>query len=217
LEQFDLTFVVQDEVLKITSMEKADEILTSKVYSVGDLLDRGPRRSFTDNLINTITDTIQPDTWEDNGGPGSISRVASTLVIAQKYDVHKELQELFAMLRAELPKRADNAATDRNSDEMTIVVYRLESAVGQDAAEALRTIIDPASLQSGGIAVVKMKQIVRGAQGDEDRSWDALVVHQKASVQDKVQELLGELARLRFAGRMMGSMMGGPFGPFFSP
>jgi len=38
LEEFDLTYVVQDEVLKITSKEKADEILTTRVYPVADLV-----------------------------------------------------------------------------------------------------------------------------------------------------------------------------------
>ncbi|HVU88269.1 MAG TPA: hypothetical protein VHD36_13195 [Pirellulales bacterium] len=200
LEEFDLDFTVQDEILKITSKEKADEILTTKVYSVGDLLDRGPRRSVIDNLINTITSIVQPDTWDDNGGPGSITRVASTLVISQKYDVHKEIKELLAMLRAELPKRAENAAAHPNPDEVTTMVYRLDSAGGQDMAVALATILDPDSLQTGGIAVVKMK----GPRGDEDRSWDALVVRQKASNQEKVQEVLSELGRLGHPGGMMG-------------
>ena len=73
LEEFDLTFVTQDEVLKITSKEKADDILTTKVYYVGDLVRR--RRDASPSfgpLMNMITSTIQPDSWEDNGGPGSI-------------------------------------------------------------------------------------------------------------------------------------------------
>jgi type II secretory pathway component GspD/PulD (secretin) len=210
LEPFDLTFTVQDEILKITTKEKADEILTTKVYSVGDLLDRGPRRGITDNLLNTITGTIQPDTWEDNGGPGSVYRLASTLVISQKYDVHKELQNLFAMLRAELPKRADNAATGPNPNETTTVVYKLEHASGQDAAEAIRTAMDPTLLQPGGIAVVKMRDNLHSDKADHDRSWDALVVRQKPAAQTKVQEFLEELGQLHQSRFMMSS---GPRGP----
>ena len=143
--------------------------------------------------------------------------MASTLVIAQKYDVHKELQELFAMLRTELPHRVDNAVTGRDPNELTTVVYKLEHAVGQDAVEAIRTTIDPASLKLGGIAVVKMKQFVRGDKGDEDHSWDALVVHQEASVQDKVRELLGELERLRDPSITMGRIRMGGMGGAFRP
>jgi type II secretory pathway component GspD/PulD (secretin) len=212
LENFNLTFVVQDEVLKITSKEKADEILTTKVYAVEDLLDRGPRRNYNDGLIETITSTIQPDSWDDNGGPGSISRVASTLVIAQKWDVHKELRDLFAMLRAELPKRAptENAQAPK-SDEAATVVYKLHHAVGQETAAAIMTITDPASWQTKdtGISVVKMKSVVHTAQGDEDRSWDALVVRQTESVQNKVQEFLGELGRLHWSGSVISGPRGG--------
>ena len=45
LGEFDLTFTIQDDVLKILNKEQADEILTTKVYAVSDLLDRGPRRT----------------------------------------------------------------------------------------------------------------------------------------------------------------------------
>ena len=45
LDELDLTFTVQHEVLLITSKEKADEILTTKVYFVGDLFAAAqPRR-----------------------------------------------------------------------------------------------------------------------------------------------------------------------------
>jgi hypothetical protein len=207
LENFDLTFVVQDEVLKITSKEKADEILTTKVYAVGDLLDRGPRRNYNDGLIETITSTIQPDSWDDNGGPGSISRVVSTLVIAQKWDVHKELRDLFAMLRAELPKRATNENGQApKQDEMTTAVYKLQHAVGQDTAAAIMTITDPDSWKAKdrGMTVVKMKNVVHTAQGDDNQSWDALVVRHTESVQNKIQEFLIELNRNSFGARISG-------------
>jgi hypothetical protein len=38
LNQLELTYVIQDEVLKITSQELADDLLITKVYPVGDLV-----------------------------------------------------------------------------------------------------------------------------------------------------------------------------------
>ena len=101
LEEFDLSFVVQDEALKITSKEKADEILTTKVYAVGDLLDS---RGNYGQVMRIITNTIQPDSWNDNGGPGSIDVFppGKGLVVSQKYDVHEEIDELFVKLRGVL-------------------------------------------------------------------------------------------------------------------
>ena len=53
--------------------------------------------------MNLITSTIQPDTWEDNGGPGSIQPFGRDyLVFSQKQDVHVELAQLFEKLREEL-------------------------------------------------------------------------------------------------------------------
>ncbi len=97
--EFDLTFVVDNEVLLITSKEKADEILTTRVYPVGDLLGLKavtirPGKGISSPwvpLINLIRSTIQPDSWDDNGGPGSIEPfvVASRSSLARKWTFTK--------------------------------------------------------------------------------------------------------------------------------
>ena len=55
-----------------------------------------------DTLIDLVTSTIQPDTWTDNGGQGSISGFprGSLLVVSQTDDIHEDLQQLLNMLRA---------------------------------------------------------------------------------------------------------------------
>ena len=57
-----------------------------------------------DALVNSITSHIQPDAWDNNGGPGSITRIEGNLVVSQKRDVHEEIHHLLAQLRAALPK-----------------------------------------------------------------------------------------------------------------
>ena len=103
LEDLDLTFVIQDEVLKITSKEKADEILTSRVYPVSDLI--GAHHNYGP-LMTLIRNTIQPDTWEDNGGPGSVQPFSpgEVLVISQTWAVHEEIVDLFVELRRVLAR-----------------------------------------------------------------------------------------------------------------
>ncbi len=112
LESFDLTWTYGDERLVVTSKEKADEILTTRVYPVADLLNAYETRGLRaakgaisyqwGPLMNMITSTIQPDAWDDNGGPGSISPFvpAASLVISQKRDVHEEIVELFVQFAA---------------------------------------------------------------------------------------------------------------------
>ena len=58
--------------------------------------------------MQMITSTVQPASWEDSGGPGSIQpfTTGEALVISQKQAVHGELDELFVKLRAEVSNDA---------------------------------------------------------------------------------------------------------------
>ena len=95
LDEFDLTIAIHNSVLLVTSKEKADEILETRVYWVGDLVGRRP--NFIP-LINLIMSTIQPDSWGD-GGSLQPTGIKESLVIAQKRDVHIEVRALLAELR----------------------------------------------------------------------------------------------------------------------
>ncbi len=54
-----------------------------------------------DSLISLITSTIQPETWDDVGGPGSIAPFETnlSLVIRQTEEVHEEIADLLEQLR----------------------------------------------------------------------------------------------------------------------
>ncbi len=54
-----------------------------------------------DSLIDLITSTIQPTTWDDVGGPGSIAPFETNLsiVVSQTQDVHEEIVDLLEQLR----------------------------------------------------------------------------------------------------------------------
>lgn len=54
-----------------------------------------------DTLIDLITTTIQPDTWTDNGGQGSISGFPTnlSLVVSQTQDIHADIADLLQQLR----------------------------------------------------------------------------------------------------------------------
>jgi hypothetical protein len=72
-----------------------------------------------DSLIELITSTVQPQTWDVVGGPGSIAPMAvrgeDVIVLSQTQDVHDEIEALLGRLRSfdkdksrdgELPVRA---------------------------------------------------------------------------------------------------------------
>lgn len=54
-----------------------------------------------DSLIELITSTIQPTTWDDVGGPGSIAGFETnlSLVVSQTQEVHEEIADLLEQLR----------------------------------------------------------------------------------------------------------------------
>ena len=54
-----------------------------------------------DSLINLITATVQPESWEDVGGPGSVAPFETnlSLVIRQTEEVHEEIVDLLEQLR----------------------------------------------------------------------------------------------------------------------
>ncbi len=54
-----------------------------------------------DTLVDLITTTVKPQTWDEVGGPGSISRFPHnlSLVISQTQEVHEEIVDLLDQLR----------------------------------------------------------------------------------------------------------------------
>ena len=54
-----------------------------------------------DSLIDLITTTVTPQTWDEVGGPGSIPPFPTnlSLVISQTQDVHEEIADLLEQLR----------------------------------------------------------------------------------------------------------------------
>jgi hypothetical protein len=53
------------------------------------------------SLMNAITSLIEPDTWDDNGGPASIHPVGGALGISQTVATHAKIEEFLTALRQE--------------------------------------------------------------------------------------------------------------------
>ncbi len=96
LRQHDLTWIVWDEVLLITTPDKAAESMTTNVYDLAGLF--GQEASASDSLVSLITDTIDPTSWCQVGGPGAIVTLRTeglhVLVITQTQKVQWQIDEL---------------------------------------------------------------------------------------------------------------------------
>lgn len=115
LDPLQLTYAVQHGVVRITSKEKADGILITRVYPVEDLvkMSAASNQPYMPNksglsfgpLIQMIEDTIAPDSWDTNSGVGSIKPFTSApgglaLVISNTHKTHYQVATLLADLRA---------------------------------------------------------------------------------------------------------------------
>lgn len=132
LKQLELTFVLRDEVLLITTPEEGEMSLQTRIYPVGDLVSgvlSPPRHDSVnfqqanyDALINLTEATVAPSTWSEVGGPGAMEAAPAfgLVVVSQTGEVHREIEDLFAKLRAKIPAKA---AAQEDDDGMRLVVY----------------------------------------------------------------------------------------------
>ena len=129
LDELGIKWTILREVLLITSWTKAESevFLVTKTYGLSDLLPgdaadypyrgndlpRPPRETDTpdprtrthaeqqvDALVDLISATISPKSWEANGGQGTISHFDQRLVVWQNREVHERIAALLADLRA---------------------------------------------------------------------------------------------------------------------
>ena len=152
LRQLDLTYVISNEVLLITSEEEALTCLTVAVYPVGDLLAKkqGHERSASaepdknepvaaqqrleqsesynmDDLVNVIVSSTASDTWVENGGPEADIQPLQPglLVISQTQGVHEGVANLLAAIR-------------QAREHPFAMQHQFDSAVGTDPCRVLR-------------------------------------------------------------------------------
>lgn len=146
LGALDLTYVARDGYLFITSKTEAESMLKIKTYPVRDLVTLDsefrppvspsrPAGEDYQSLIELITSTVSPTTWDDVGGPGSIRAFgnAHAISISQTEEAQEEAVELLAVLRrvrdqqVAAAKAVPEAAAAQPPDkaELRTYIYRL--------------------------------------------------------------------------------------------
>jgi hypothetical protein len=95
-------------VLLVTTFDEAENVFLTRAYDVSDLVTcrdkSGQVWADHDGLIDLITTTIEPNIWDDVGGPGAIDWTsvpgAEVLVVRQTRPIHQAIQQLLDDLRA---------------------------------------------------------------------------------------------------------------------
>jgi hypothetical protein len=101
LAELALTYVIKDEAVYVTTAARAKEMMTVRTYYVGDLagvmdvrfgpfLNQFKAQQNLAMLVNLIIQTIEPSSWEINGGNGAITfePITMSLVVKQSAEVH---------------------------------------------------------------------------------------------------------------------------------
>jgi serpin B len=104
LDMVDAGWTIRHEAIWITSRSVAEAALEVRTYDISDR-DANGDRIFADEeaLIDLITDTVAPSTWESNKGPASMRPFRAggidVLVVGQSRSAHDRIELLLADLR----------------------------------------------------------------------------------------------------------------------
>jgi len=162
LQPMELTWIVRDEVLCITSRAEADSALVTKVYPTGGLFGSDPGSATQHaRLRDVITSTIVPDGWDEMGGPGTISVAPQLLVVSQSRVVHDAIDDLLGKLRATSKLAAGSPGGPAN-DPVRQVVYRVVGVSSSDLVRAIKVLVEPSSWEQGKNGGRGMILVVRG-------------------------------------------------------
>jgi hypothetical protein len=218
LKKLQLTHIISDEVLVITTPEAAEAELYTCVYDVRDLVK--PLRpqmpmgasawADFDPLVDVITTCITPETWKENGGGQADIRALNPglLVISQTQAVHDEIHSLLTTIRemqgkppAQAADAADAAAAAAAHDHVAatktdpngLITKPYFLSLTQPVAEEVRN---------------QIQQLITSSLPDEQ--WDGrladgqpvlltvlpdrVVLRHKKAVHEKVEALLVESA-----------------------
>ncbi|MBA2116955.1 hypothetical protein [Bremerella alba] len=135
LKELDLVYVMDTGSIVITTPEEEESNLRTKFYAVEDIFN-DPNPNY-DILIEMLTTCIEPESWEELGGPGSIAPLRNGVIISQTYQIHRRIQGLFAALR-----RVQKSPRQSNLPAMiSIAAYAQEAEQIEKRLRLVRTSI----------------------------------------------------------------------------
>ncbi len=91
-----LSYQVRDGYIYVTDTPQS---LETRVYDCRELLIDANQDSSAEMLINVISTTVLPESWNLNGGHATCAAFNGSLVIKQSPQAHREIEQLLDMLR----------------------------------------------------------------------------------------------------------------------
>jgi len=175
LEPNELDWVVQDEVLKITTKSWATAHPEVRTYSVQNLLDAGHT---PEDLVASITKCVEPSSWYEDA---AISHSGGVLVVRQSQRAHGEIVRLLE----DLDRIADDEE-EREADHKQAVVSVKVYQTGKQPADKVARYIEE--------LIAKDTWTAHGGKGKVRVLEGVLVVEQTREVHQAVDNFLRQLA-----------------------
>ena len=235
LADLDLTWILRDGVLWITSVEQAAEHLKTAVYDVRDLCRNQDESS-------ALTAAIQAQThgpWQESDGSGGaiVFAKTGTMVIRHTESGLREVQDLLANYRKALLASKPREANGDRRQEVVTRYYRMHEEIAEDLAEMLPQLVQPETWTSEQrpdapgfvLKVASGPELLdprgRSVQSDTKAgeksktlalvvSNAVLIIRQTRATHDEIVKVirrieLGDSTEASVAGGMGGGMMGG--------
>jgi hypothetical protein len=97
LNRRGLAHIVKDEIIQVITAQQAKDLMVTRVQYIGNLLTSADEFQCTLEaavLIDLIQSTIDPPSWQRNGGPGTIvyHHLTRSLAIKQSAEFHGTLE-----------------------------------------------------------------------------------------------------------------------------
>jgi hypothetical protein len=200
LNDLELTWMLQDGVLWITSEELAETLLKTAVYDVRDLCrDAAEGEALTDAVYSQM-----PDNWAENGGGEAEIRFAKDgiMVVSQTEAGHEQLLSLLERYRTALRVSKPRAEDKPDPNELLTKYYRMPSEVALGLSRALPLLVSPESWKSddqpegvGTILVLASESEV--IQRDKSPPMvvpqSVLIVEQTREIHEQIDDLIDKV------------------------
>lgn len=141
LEQAGGSWMLQDGILWVTSIEESEYLLKAAVYDVRDLCRNASEAHALRDALRKQTSGL----WMETGGEGGAIQFPrpGVMVVRQSDQGHDEVLQLLEKYRAALATSKPQQRGGVDPLEVVIRCYRLPAATASDLAPLLPTLVRP--------------------------------------------------------------------------
>lgn len=150
LDPLKLDWLIEDEVLKITTRDKASASAETLTFDVQNLIDAGHE---PEELLTAIVDCVEPRSWQGNGGEGTIAHSGGVLICRQSQRVQSRVALLLGDLDGLAEKQLEDADQSKPGPLVTLKAYHTYEYPAEELALVARKMIAPDSWDHQGTSM----------------------------------------------------------------